>query len=360
MNNQPSNPILNNSQINNKLNNSNLTVNKSNAVNNNTNNRNNINSNPNNANKGANLNTAQNNQILDPGKGNAGEQKEKYLEVLNKKEKELDKILLIEKTKNKNLSDKNKNLKLMLRKIKNIALDYYPNYPTLEKNDERNLNKEISKEENEILNLLNGDLDNIIDNQENDGLVKFYEYEVKQLRDRIVSLENENMRFKSQNKNQNTNPYSNDKSCVNNDIIMSKNNFDSKIQMKILEEIEKLKKDNNSKSQSSWQAKEVDKIKFQNANLKEEIVRIKRQIIQSSKIVENRNLNNNNGYDFEQQNNEKLFKKLQIKNDFLEKALHKSEKENVELKIRANSAEEQLSNLQLYITNMNKMRNNLI
>lgn len=347
----PVNASLNNSQINNKLNTSNLSNNKnigqnkapSNVpVNNGNLANNNINNNPNSI------------------KNKIFEQREKYFEVLNLKEKDLEKNLYLEKNKYKNLLDKNKNLKLMIRKLKNLVLDYYPK--SLPSNiNKNNLNNNQNNEENQIEQILFGDLDQNIDNQENEGVIKFYEFELKQLRERIISLENENNKNKFQSNLNNENKsssrnYFTEKKFKNNNQNNSEN-FENNIQLKILEEIEKLKVNNNS--QSSWHKKELDKIKYENSNLREEIIKLKRQLISSSKFLENGG-NNNYNSNSDMQQNDKFLKKLQIKNDYLEKTLTKLEKENIELKIRANSAEEQLSNLQIYISNLNKMKNSLI
>jgi len=294
------------------------------------------------------------NNISENIKNKIFEQKEKYFDSLSLREKELASNLNVEKTKNKYLFDLNKNLKLMIRKMKNIALDYYSS--SSDKNIYNNSIQETNKieEKNEIENLLYGDLENLIQNQENEGLIRFYEFEVKQLRERIVNLENENINKISQNKDQFSNSYSK----VNNKKIDETSN---KIQLKILEEIEKLKMNSNNDTQNSWYKKELDKLKFENSSLKEEIIKLKRQVVNSSKIIQNENnININKEFNNGNDQNDKLMKKLKIKNDYLEKTLNKLEKENIELKIRANSSEEQLANLQVYISNMNKMKNSLI
>jgi hypothetical protein len=323
------------------------------------------------------------------------EQRTHFFEKLQINEKDLEKNLNLEKSKNKSLIEKIKNLRLLCRKLKNLALDYYPYKLQDLYNSNLNSNTEKEKEkenENEgtkfIKNLLTEEnLDDLLIINEETSLTKFYEYEIIQLRERVKKLEEEKMYITNNKINNNNNKRSNsnfnfEENFANlnsesnkktyrknenlNETHQSENGINKEIQIKILNEIEKLKgkSKNFYKVNTSVYEKENEKLKFEIKTLKNDLFKLKRNLTERIENV-NIDLNNvsNGAYgnnklninrdEFKNKNQnhelEKVIMKLQVKNEYLNDSVIKLERENVDLKVRVNVAEEQLFNLQEFM-----------
>lgn len=278
---------------------------------------------------------------------NLFEQRNQFFNALQIHEKDLEKSLNLEKSKNKLLMEKIKNLRLLSRKLKNLALDYYP-YRLIPKENEREDEKTKS-----LKNLLiEENLDDLLDTNEETSLNKFYEFEISQLRERVKTLEEEKMN--STNKRSNfdfTENFNLDKNPKRGNL---QNSNDKEMQMKIMFEIEKLKgkSKNFYNANESANVKEIEKLKFEVKVLKNDLMKMKRNLTGQSYHNDNGdNYNVTNGANVNEIKTrnielEKMLRKIQNKKEYLDEYVLKLEKENVELKIRVNVAEEQLYGLQ--------------
>ena len=82
------------------------------------------------------------------------------------RENELMENLGVQKASNENLKEKLKKMRTYARKARNIALDFYPP------------NEELPE-------MLTKDLNTFLEDAENESVIQFLEYEIRELRERI-------------------------------------------------------------------------------------------------------------------------------------------------------------------------------
>ena len=276
--------------------------------------------------------------------------KAKLMKTYTDRENELMENLGVQKASNENLKEKLKKMRTYARKARNIALDYFPP------------NEELPE-------MLTKDLNTFLEDAENESVIQFLEYEIRELRERNKKLQFEIDRLKSEFRgapSTNYNPNSTSPGNVNNTNMGTRvgimNNTNTKvpplgvpnidnlsereIQKKILEEINNLKK-NNSGLYPGQNAAPMGMIP-NNTELNQEIMRLKNEINRLTE--ENRSLkttiNDTALSDIQSTADLNNPKAMRIKISFLEKTIEQLEKERSELNMRCTMAEEQLKNFQ--------------
>lgn len=275
--------------------------------------------------------------------------KQKLIKTYNDRENEVLEQLGVEKAKAENLKEKLKKMRTYGRKVRNIALDYFP------------INEQLPE-------ILTQDINVFLEDAENESVIQFLEFEIRTLRERNKKLEFEMTRLKddfkvnpyeeykkqqgttkaipriNQNKSNNNNndgmnPFVNN---ANNNLssINSYNSYEvnqipkqwteQDIQKRLLEEINKLQ--NTRPPRTPINSKEIDILKKENFNLQEEVKRLK--VLINENLLKDEPLTNENP------------KTLKQKIGFLERTIQEIEKERSELSIRATMAEEQVNNFQ--------------
>ena len=279
--------------------------------------------------------------------------KAKLMKTYTDRENELMENLGVQKASNENLKEKLKKMRTYARKARNIALDYYPP------------NEELPE-------MLTKDLNTFLEDAENESVIQFLEYEIRELRERNKKLQFEIDRLKSEfriSPSTNYNPNSTSPGNVNNPAMGTRGglmnttmkgtntrvpppgipNIDNlserEIQKKILEEINNLKKNNSGLYPG--QSAPVSMIPNNN-ELNQEIIRLKGEINRLTE--ENRSLkttiNDTALSDIQTTADLNNPKAMRIKISFLEKTIEQLEKERSELNMRCTMAEEQLKNFQ--------------
>ena len=273
--------------------------------------------------------------------------KAKLMKTYTDRENELMENLGVQKASNENLKEKLKKMRTYARKARNIALDFYPP------------NEELPE-------MLTKDLNTFLEDAENESVIQFLEYEIRELRERNKKLQFEIDRIKGDYRmpsNTNYNPNNSSMAPMSTKIgTMSgtlKNtsrvpppglpNIDNlsekEIQKKILEEINNLKKNNNG--QFNNQNSQINMMPNNN-ELNQEIARLKNEINRLDE--ENKKLkmtiNDNTLKDIESTADLNNPKAMKMKISFLEKTIEELEKERSELNMRCTMAEEQLKNFQ--------------
>ena len=276
--------------------------------------------------------------------------KAKLMKTFTDRENELMENLGVQKASNENLKEKLKKMRTYARKARNIALDFYPP------------NEELPE-------LLTKDLNTFLEDAENESVIQFLEYEIRELRERNKKLQNEIDRIKSDYRiSPSTNYVPNSTSLGNNNIPLNTKmgmtstmkgttrvppmgvpNIDNlserEIQKKILEEINNLKKNNNG--QFPGQISPSSMLPNNN-ELNQEINRLKNEINRLTE--ENRQLkttiNDTALSDIQSTADLNNPKAMKMKINFLEKTIEQLEKERSELNMRCTMAEEQLKNFQ--------------
>lgn len=193
--------------------------------------------------------------------------KTKLIKSYTDRENELMELVSIEKAKSDNFKEKLKRMRIYGRKVRNLALDYFP------------VNEELPE-------LLTKDIDLFLEEAENESVIQFLEYEIRTLRERNKKLEFENMRVNEQINSSSVGPHTEARKINNSSNVSHKihgqnlngnfslidkvDNFSSNmksgvnfqsvneidIQKRLLDEINKLK---NSRPFST--SKEIEKLK---------------------------------------------------------------------------------------------------
>ena len=265
--------------------------------------------------------------------------KTKLMKTYTDRETELMENLGVEKAKTENLKEKLKKMRTYARKARNIALDYFP------------ANEELPE-------MLTKDLNTFLEDAENESVIQFLEFEIRSLRERNKKLEYENNRIKEE--------YRVTHGGANAPVVpmgkttimgmptgMNQTNpqlgieqlSEKEIQKKILEEINKLKNNNNGNAAigvppqgagklGANELKELERLRGENTKLSEENKRLKTLI------------NENAVNDIKETNDTDNPKALRMKVNFLERSVEQLEKERSELNLRCTMAEEQLKNFQ--------------
>ena len=277
--------------------------------------------------------------------------KAKLMKTYTDRENELMENLGVQKASNENLKEKLKKMRTYARKARNIALDFYPP------------NEELPE-------MLTKDLNTFLEDAENESVIQFLEYEIRELRERNKKLQFEIDRLKSEfrgSSNTNYNPNSTTPLNINppmgtrvgmmNSTLKGTTrvpppgvpNIDNlserEIQKKILEEINNLKKNNNG----LFPGQQPPTSLIPNNNeLNQEISRLKDEINRLTE--ENRSLkttiNDTALSDIQSTADLNNPKAMKIKINFLEKTIEQLEKERSELNMRCTMAEEQLKSFQ--------------
>ena len=268
--------------------------------------------------------------------------KAKLMKTYTDRENELMENLGVQKATNENLKEKLKKMRTYARKARNIALDFYPP------------NEELPE-------MLTKDLNTFLEDAENESVIQFLEYEIRELRERNKKLQYEIDRIKTDyriNPSSNYVPNTTNLNPMNTKMgttikspipPMGVPNIDNlserEIQKKILEEINNLKKNNNG--QYPGQNSPANMLPNNN-ELNQEIIRLKSEINRLSD--ENRQLkttiNDNALNDIQSTADLNNPKAMKMKINFLEKTIEQLEKERSELNMRCTMAEEQLKNFQ--------------
>ena len=272
--------------------------------------------------------------------------KAKLMKTYTDRENELMENLGVQKASNENLKEKLKKMRTYARKARNIALDFYPP------------NEELPE-------MLTKDLNTFLEDAENESVIQFLEYEIRELRERNKKLQFEIDRLKSTNFNPNSTTPGNNINNNNNiptgtrvgNMTLTNNkvpppgvpNIDNlserEIQKKILEEINNLKKNNSGMYPGQTPPSSLIP---NNAELNQEINRLKNEINRLTE--ENRSLkttiNDTALSDIQSTADLNNPKAMKIKISFLEKTIEQLEKERSELNMRCTMAEEQLKNFQ--------------
>lgn len=278
---------------------------------------------------------------------NEAKSKLQRIKIFTDRENELMEKLGVEKAKTENLKEKLKKMRTYARKARNMALDYFPP------------NEELPE-------MLVKDLNTYFEDAENESVIQFLEYEIRSLRERNKRLEYENNRLKEDynagattlgapktqnplNLNKTLNQTLNQNSTLNTGFPPEQKLSEKEIQLKILEEINKLKNSNFTPGVTARQpvvgtkpnttvnpeaAKELERLRNENMKLNEENKRLKTMINESS-------VN-----DISTTNDTDNPKAMKMKINFLEKSIELLEKERSELNTRCTMAEEQLKNFQ--------------
>ena len=276
--------------------------------------------------------------------------KAKLMKTYTDRENELMENLGVQKASNENLKEKLKKMRTYARKARNIALDFYPP------------NEELPE-------MLTKDLNTFLEDAENESVIQFLEYEIRELRERNKKLQFEIDRLKSEFRGSSTTNYNpNSTTPLNINPPMGTRvgmmnstlkgttrvpppgvpNIDNlserEIQKKILEEINNLKKNNNGQ----FPGQAPTNIIPSNNELNQEILRLKNEINRLTE--ENRSLkttiNDTALSDIQSTADLNNPKAMKIKINFLEKTIEQLEKERSELNMRCTMAEEQLKSFQ--------------
>ena len=275
--------------------------------------------------------------------------KAKLMKTYTDRENELMENLGVQKASNENLKEKLKKMRTYARKARNIALDFYP-------------------PNEELPDLLTKDLNTFLEDAENESVIQFLEYEIRELRERNKKLQYEMDRIKSDYKiSPSTNYVPNATSLGGPQgtkmgtmtstmkgtsrvpppgVPNIDNLSEREIQKKILEEINNLKKNNNG--QYPGQTPSPLSMLPNNTELNQEINRLKAEINRLTE--ENRKLkttiNDTALSDIQTTADLNNPKAMRMKINFLEKTIEQLEKERSELNMRCTMAEEQLKNFQ--------------
>ena len=242
--------------------------------------------------------------------------KVKLIKTYTERETELLEQIGLEKSKIENLKAKIKKIRTYARKVRNIALDFFP------------VNEPLPE-------VLTKDINIFMEDAENESVIQFLEFELKTLRERNKKLEFENNRIKDEynlrGKMPKTRQYDNYHEPEKN--TKQKNDIEmegQKIQKRILDEIEKLKNDRPATS-----SKAVEKLKEERDDLAEEVRKLKKYINDNALAKEDPN-----------EDNPKFLKQKIV---FLQQTVEGLEKERSELTVKATMAEEQVKQYQEYI-----------
>lgn len=277
--------------------------------------------------------------------------KAKLMKTYTDRENELMENLGVQKASNENLKEKLKKMRTYARKARNIALDFYPP------------NEELPE-------LLTKDLNTFLEDAENESVIQFLEYEIRELRERNKKLQYEIDRIKSDYRISPSTNYAPNSTALGNNLPQNTKigmmtstmkgtsrvpppgvpNIDNlserEIQKKILEEINNLKKNNNG--QFPGQTSSPLNMLPNNNELNQEISRLKNEINRLTE--ENRKLkttiNDTALSDIQSTADLNNPKAMKMKINFLEKTIEQLEKERSELNMRCTMAEEQLKNFQ--------------
>ena len=279
------------------------------------------------------------------------------MDTFKEREDELLENLGVQKAANENLKEKLKKMRTYARKARNMALDYFPP------------NEELPE-------ILTKDLSVFLEDAENESVIQFLEFEVRSLREKTKKLQFELDRLKGADIRPApgsfyatlVNPENatatgkvsvatmrpGARGTVSN--LGNSGNIDNlsekEIQKRILEEIQKLGRDNNGRMvkessggvsgvggksaavMNAGMVKEMERLKSENSLLSAENKRLKSTINETAlsdiKIAD----------DPENQ------RALKMKISFLQKTIESLEKERSELNMRCTMAEEQLKNFQ--------------
>lgn len=275
--------------------------------------------------------------------------KAKLMKTYTDRENELMENLGVQKASNENLKEKLKKMRTYARKARNIALDFYPP------------NEELPE-------MLTKDLNTFLEDAENESVIQFLEYEIRELRERNKKLQFEIDRIKGDYRMPASTSYNPNNSTMANAPMSTKigmasgamksttrvpppglpnidNLSEKEIQKKILEEINNLKKNNSG--QFPNQNAPMNMMPNNN-ELNQEITRLKNEINRLDE--ENKRLkmtiNDNTLKDIESTADLNNPKAMKMKIQFLEKTIEELEKERSELNMRCTMAEEQLKNFQ--------------
>ncbi|MCQ2816484.1 MAG: hypothetical protein MJ252_04370 [archaeon] len=283
-------------------------------------------------------------------KKSEGESDNKYSKLTMMKnyedrENELMKNLEVEKSKIMNLKEQLRKMRTYARKARNLALDYFP------------ANEEIPE-------ILTKDLNAFLDDPENESVIQFLEYEIRALREKVKRMEYENTKMKEEfynptqrnigggplSQSQPLNPGGSMVNFNNNGNPFEKNSdklSEKEIQLKILEELNKLKTGNGSQITPGG----VNFVGGNSNNLPtnpKEIMDLKSEIRRLSE--ENKNLktliNENSVQDISDTKDINNPKAMKMKITFLEKTIEDLEREKSELNSKCTMFEEQLKNFQ--------------
>ena len=255
------------------------------------------------------------------------------------RESELMEQVGIEKAKSENFKEKLKKMRTYGRKVRNMALDYFP------------INEQLP-------DLLTKDINVFLEDAENESVIQFLEFEIRTLRERNSKLEHEKERLLEEYKMKhpyddykklqatskvvplqkgNTTNISNSNSNAMNQLERLQNTPNNnnnnnnlqlnelEIQKRLLDEINKLK---NNRPYSTSQ--EIQKLKKENELIIDENKKLK-SLINETLIKEDKLINDNPS----------AFKQKIL---FLEKTIEQLERERSTLSVRATMAEEQLKN----------------
>jgi hypothetical protein len=180
----------------------------------------------------------------------------KLIKTYNDRENELMEKLGLENARAENFKEKLKKMRTYGRKVRNIALDYFP------------VNQELPE-------LLTKEIEIFLEDSENESVIQFLEFEILTLRERNKKLEYEIGGFKEETRKvgpyeeykKNTNKNVNNSQNFSNNMNQSQNNISNNlnekdIQRRLFEEINKLK---NARPVST--SKELEKLKNEREQL---------------------------------------------------------------------------------------------
>ena len=290
-------------------------------------------------------------EVDDNGFSSGQNQKQLLLRSYNERENQLSEQVSVEKALAQDLKEKLRKMKMYARKVRNIALDYFP------------INEQLPEVMTKEINVY-------IDEAESESLIQFLEFEKETLRKRNSILEIEVQRLKEK---YGASPYEDyKKEQMHRKIIpeISSNNIDkyksyaqnidqnkinqykeyseSDIQMKIYEELMKLRAGiNGNTNDTGNNTDEINKLKIEANRLKDENEKL-RVLINETSLRDPDNYSNDNP------------KAMMQQNQFLKNQIQQLENERAELLVRATSAEEQLKNIMAYNNETNQNYNKKI
>lgn len=280
--------------------------------------------------------------------------KQFLLKTYNERENELLEQVAIQKALAEDLKEKLRKMKMYGRKVRNIALDYFP------------INEQLPE-------IMTKEINVYTEEAQSESLIQFLEFEKETLRKRNSILEIENNRLKEQlgaspyedykkeqmhrkvvpyigNKDKihggsNADKYSafSEEFDINNKTNQNKNSgiSDTDLQRKIYEELIKLKQSPVEKNE------EMQKFQKEVMSLKEENKKL-RVLINETSLKDPDNYSTDNP------------KALHQQIQFQKNQIQQLESERAELLVRATSAEEQLKNILAYVGETNQNYNKKI
>lgn len=284
-------------------------------------------------------------------------QKQILLRSYNERENQLLEQVQVEQALVMDLKEKLRKMKMYGRKVRNIALDFYP------------VNEQLPE-------IILKDINVYIEEAENESLIQFLEFEKETLRKRNAILEVENRRLKekigvsvyeeykknsektrilppmSKNINNKYVSYSED---INKDKLNDYKEYsESEIQYKIYEELLKLRAGMNKNNDKDNTNEEDSNTNQKISNLNNEINRLKEENDKLRVLINETSLRDPDNYSTD--NPKAMMQQIQ----FLKNQIQQLESERAELLVRATSAEEQLKNIMAYTNETNQNYNKKI